>query len=97
MHFNKPPTTIDEQIDLLIERGMQGDAALMRRWLETVGYYRLVRMTWFGTKPSFAPASLNVGLYRKRPFCLCVPEAAEAPITLPMHSNGDVAGSASVL
>ena len=41
MHFNKPPTTIDEQIDLLIERGMQGDAALMRRWLETVGYYRL--------------------------------------------------------
>lgn len=41
MHYNKPPTTIDEQIDLLIERGMQGDAALMRRWLETVGYYRL--------------------------------------------------------
>lgn len=41
MHFNKPPTTIDEQIALLIERGMQGDDALMRRWLETVGYYRL--------------------------------------------------------
>lgn len=41
MHYNKPPTTIDEQIDLLVGRGMQGDAALMRRWLETVGYYRL--------------------------------------------------------
>lgn len=41
MHFNKPPTTIDEQIDPLIERAMQGDAALMRRWLETVGYNRL--------------------------------------------------------
>lgn len=41
MHFNKPPTTIDEQIALLIERGMQGDDSLMRRWLETVGYYRL--------------------------------------------------------
>lgn len=41
MHYNKPPTTIDEQIELLMRRGMQGDAALMRRWLETVGYYRL--------------------------------------------------------
>jgi abortive infection bacteriophage resistance protein len=41
MHFNKLPTTIDDQITLLIERGMQGDQSLMRRWLETVGYYRL--------------------------------------------------------
>lgn len=41
MHYNKPPTTIDEQIDLLLERGMQGEQPLMRRWLETVGYYRL--------------------------------------------------------
>jgi len=41
MYFNKPPTTIDDQIALLRERGMQGDQCLMRRWLETVGYYRL--------------------------------------------------------
>lgn len=41
MRFNKSPTTIDVQFALLIERGMQGDEALMRRWLETVGYYRL--------------------------------------------------------
>lgn len=41
MHFNKLPTTIDGQISLLIERGMKGDQSLMRRWLETVGYYRL--------------------------------------------------------
>ena len=41
MHFNKLPTTIDDQITLLIERGMQGNQSLMRRWLETVGYYRL--------------------------------------------------------
>lgn len=41
MHFDKLPTTIDAQIVLLIERGMQGDDSLMRRWLETVGYYRL--------------------------------------------------------
>lgn len=41
MHFNKLPTTIDDQITLLIGRGMQGDQSPMRRWLETVGYYRL--------------------------------------------------------
>lgn len=45
MYFNKPPTTIDDQIALLLERGMQGDQSLMRRWLETVGYYRL-RAYW---------------------------------------------------
>ncbi|WP_333884433.1 Abi family protein [Sphingobium yanoikuyae] len=41
MLYDKPATTIDEQIALLTERGMGGDEALMRRWLETVGYYRL--------------------------------------------------------
>jgi len=41
MHYSKPPITIDEQIELLIEHGMHGEQALMRRWLETVGYYRL--------------------------------------------------------
>jgi len=41
MLYDKPATTIDEQIDLLQTRGMVGDVALMRRWLETVGYYRL--------------------------------------------------------
>ncbi|MFC4257249.1 Abi family protein [Altererythrobacter xixiisoli] len=41
MLYDKPATTIDEQIVLLAERGMGGDQALMRRWLETVGYYRL--------------------------------------------------------
>lgn len=41
MLYDKLATTIDEQIVLLQERGMVGDVALMRRWLETVGYYRL--------------------------------------------------------
>ena len=41
MLYSKPATTIDEQIEMLRERGMIGDDALMRRWLETVGYYRL--------------------------------------------------------
>lgn len=50
-----------------------------------------------GTKPSFAPVSLNVGLYKKRPLCLCVPEATEAAITLSVQSNGDVAKPTLVL
>ena len=41
MLYSKPATTIDEQIQMLHDRGMQGEQSLMRRWLETVGYYRL--------------------------------------------------------
>lgn len=41
MFYDKPATTIDDQISLLKERGMAGDEGLMCRWLETVGYYRL--------------------------------------------------------
>lgn len=41
MLYNKPATTIDDQIQLLLDRGMTGDFDLIRRWLETVGYYRL--------------------------------------------------------
>lgn len=41
MLYDKPATTIDDQIALITERGMAGDEELMRRWLETVGYYRL--------------------------------------------------------
>ncbi|MFM1981404.1 MAG: hypothetical protein RJB22_123 [Pseudomonadota bacterium] len=41
MLYDKPATTIDEQIQLLLDRGMVGDQAVIRRWLETVGYYRL--------------------------------------------------------
>lgn len=41
LHYQHLPTTIDDQIALLCERGMSGDVELMRRWLQTVGYYRL--------------------------------------------------------
>ncbi len=41
MLFDKPPTEIGEQISLLASRGMRGDHDLIKRWLETVGYYRL--------------------------------------------------------
>ena len=42
MPYQKLATTIDQQVGLLRERGMAWrDEALVRRWLETVGYYRL--------------------------------------------------------
>lgn len=42
MRFDKSATTIDEQIALLRERGLEiSSDDLARRWLETVGYYRL--------------------------------------------------------
>jgi abortive infection bacteriophage resistance protein len=41
LRYHRNPTTIDQQIELLLARGMVGDEELMRRWLKTVGYYRL--------------------------------------------------------
>lgn len=41
MQYQHLPTTIDEQIEFLRSRGIVGDEDLMRRWLKTVGYYRL--------------------------------------------------------
>ena len=37
----KDPTTIDEQIRILSERGMNVDIDLARQWLRSVSYYRL--------------------------------------------------------
>ena len=37
----KDPTTIDEQIRILSERGMDVDIDLARQWLRSVSYYRL--------------------------------------------------------
>ena len=37
----KDPTTVDEQIRILSERGMQVDIDLARQWLRSVSYYRL--------------------------------------------------------
>ena len=42
MKYNKPATSIDEQVALLKRRGMIcDDEELVRQWLITVGYYRL--------------------------------------------------------
>lgn len=57
MRYEKPATTIDEQIELLESRGMSGDPALMRRWLETVGYYRLSAYWLPFELPAAAPAT----------------------------------------
>lgn len=57
MRYDKPATTIDEQITLLEARGMTGDPALMRRWLETVGYYRLSAYWLPFELPAAAPAT----------------------------------------
>jgi abortive infection bacteriophage resistance protein len=39
--FEKPSLTVEQQADLLIQRGMQGDRGLMIERLSVVGYYRL--------------------------------------------------------
>ena len=41
MKFTKPPLTFEEQADLLLSRGMQGDRADIIRRLSSVSYYRL--------------------------------------------------------
>lgn len=42
MRFEKQPTNIDQQYQLLIDRGMAiGDEEIAKKWLATVGYYRL--------------------------------------------------------
>lgn len=41
MKYAKPPLTIDEQVKLLLQRGMTGDPDLMAQRLTAVNYYRL--------------------------------------------------------
>ena len=41
MQYEKPFATFDDQVDLLLSRGMQGDKAVIRDHLVDVGYYRL--------------------------------------------------------
>ena len=41
MIYSKPALTFDQQVELLVSRGMTGDRDLMRTRLATVNYYRL--------------------------------------------------------
>jgi abortive infection bacteriophage resistance protein len=47
MIYNKPVTTIEEQIDQLIQRGLTvKDRTLARHWLSKISYYRLAGYWW---------------------------------------------------
>jgi len=41
VRYVKPPLCLDDQVELLVRRGMQGDRNLMRERLAVVNYYRL--------------------------------------------------------
>jgi len=41
MRFEKPPLTIEQQVELLLSRGMIGDAACIAHRLAMANYYRL--------------------------------------------------------
>jgi len=41
MKYDKPPLTFDEQVRHLLDLGLQGDPAVMRKHLASVNYYRL--------------------------------------------------------
>ena len=49
MKFTKPPLSVEQQVDLLLARGMQGDRAEMLQRLTSVSYYRLSGY-WFHRK-----------------------------------------------
>ena len=66
----KDPTTIDEQIHILSERGMQVDADLARQWLRSVSYYRLSGY-WYPYREQLESAPrMPVRDYRSRTWCL---------------------------
>lgn len=41
MQYTHNPTTIEDQVTLLRSRGVTGNEDLIKRWLNTVGYYRM--------------------------------------------------------
>lgn len=53
----KPFATIDEQIDVLVTRGLGLDRAVAAQWLKSVGYYRLSGYWYPYRAPSAAPAA----------------------------------------
>ncbi len=59
MKYAKPPLTIEDQVDLLFQRGMVGDPQLMEQQLTAVNYYRLSGYWYTFRKPddSFKPGT----------------------------------------
>lgn len=56
---HKPPTSIEQQIALLRERGMDVNEAEAQQWLSTVGYYRLSGY-WY-TRRTLSDPPLSMG------------------------------------
>lgn len=64
MLYQKPATAIEEQLTRLGERGMGWtDEALVRRWLETVGYYRL-SIYWYPMEEDAPPDRARSRIFR---------------------------------
>jgi len=60
MRYNKPPITVDQQAQLLIERGLTcNDFPRLKRYLESIGYYRLSAYWLPFEQPATDPAKRN--------------------------------------
>ncbi|NOQ51188.1 MAG: hypothetical protein GQ578_03055 [Desulfuromonadaceae bacterium] len=60
MRYNKPPITVDQQAELLIERGLIcDDLPRLKRYLASIGYYRLSAYWLPFEQPSTDPVSRN--------------------------------------
>lgn len=60
MNYTKPPKTLDEQVDLLLGRGMIGDREAIKSHLATVSYYRLSGY-WYPLRPDPTSDELKPG------------------------------------
>lgn len=60
MRYNKPPITVDQQAELLIERGLScDDLPRLKRYLSRIGYYRLSAYWLPFEQPSDNPNKRN--------------------------------------
>jgi len=60
MHYNKPPFTVDQQAELLFERGLTcQDVPRLKRYLSRIGYYRLSAYWMPFEQPSDDPTKRN--------------------------------------
>jgi len=60
MRYNKPPITVDQQVELLLTRGLTcTDMPRLKRYLASIGYYRLSAYWLPFEQPSPDPATRN--------------------------------------
>ena len=70
MKFEKPALTIEQQVNLLRERGMEGDPSLMAERLKVVSYYRLsgYAFPFRQVDNTFAPGTFFETVWRRYVF-----------------------------